>query len=186
MLNLKDYHTFYDDFIESSKVHEYTSLSKSDIENNDENLIENNDIYGFHDKFKKLLIQLSFLIIALLLVLLIFSKNDDISLASSQYSITNIDNVNKCSINNIFSDIFKITLFTLIIIFLILIILGFSILSPIEGSIFSCCQSMGLVTSGSICSSIQSIIMANLHLVPLYSFLSSILVGSLYKIIDCV
>ena len=65
-------------------------------------------------------------------------------------------------------------------------LIGICILGPVEGNIFACCQSIGYVSSGSICASIQSFIMTNFHLISVYLFISTLLVSSLYNIIQCI
>ena len=173
--------------ITSFREKNYNSIETNDIESNIKYDNNDNNLYEFYFVFKKSIIQFSLIIMGFMFVFLIFYQKNGELLKSNKYGeIYNNDYDSFCSFNLILFNIFQITLITLVIILIILMLIGISILGPVEGSIFAFCQSIGCVTSGSICASIQSFIMANFHLIPVYSFISTLLISSLYSIIQCI
>ena len=183
MNNLKNYESFDTMLDIETNINENTNLIN---ENNKTNNNLKDNILNFDENFKKSLLKFNLLLILLIFIFIIFSNDNSLLLKSSKNSSYHLNNNDECNIKSILLNILNITILSLIIVLLIFILIGVSIFGPVEGSMFACCQSIGCVTSGSICASLQSFVMTNFHLIPFFSFYSSIILASIYNIFECI
>tara|TARA_A100001015_G_C14905673_1_gene678230 strand:- start:532 stop:1041 length:510 start_codon:yes stop_codon:yes gene_type:complete len=149
----------------------------------------NNSIEEFHTKFKKYAYYSLILLLFFLYILLINCDNKIESLEgfNENSEITNNEEqiVSKCTFKSILLNLIFIVIFSLIIFLVLLLIIGASILGPIDRGLFSFCQSLGCVTNTSFCTTLENFIMIHFDLIPFFMLVISIFSGIIYNIYDC-